>query len=560
MVKLYGKKEGPLACQKLLDLMSSYRTRVPVGIRGGTTEKDTILITYGDMVQQGSEKPLITLNKFLNDTIAGTVSSVHLLPFYPWTSDDGFSVSDYRQVDPALGSWQDVRHLGNSFRMMFDAVINHISSESEWFQSFLRDEKPFNSWFHVVDPQIDLTKVFRPRSGPLLTAFDTTAGTSHVWTTFGPDQVDLNFGNSEVMIAIIDVLLNYVSRGAEFIRLDAIGFLWKKPETNCIHLPETHAAIQLMREVLNIMAPHVCLITETNMSHKQNVSYFGNGTNEAAMVYNFPLPPLTMHAFHTGDTHVLSDWASSLKYPSDEANFFNFMASHDGIGVTPVRGILKDEEIKLMGERVKALGGRISYKDNPDGTKDIYELNINFLNSLAKPGKLDETPVKAKRFLASQAIMLAFKGVPGIYFNSLYGSENWVEGAEQTGRNRTINREKVRYADISADLNDIDSLRSRVFYPYRHMIAVRSSEPAFSPTADQQVFMLHRSLFCILRGQGHDSVLCIQNVTPNPVSLEANMRAIFGESAGWYRNILNNDLFEETLVVEPFGVLWLKLH
>ncbi|MEM8858483.1 MAG: sugar phosphorylase [Chloroflexota bacterium] len=561
LVKLYGRVEGPKACQKLLDLMASYRTRVPFPVsHEKVTERDTVLITYGDMVNHGDEKPINTLTKFLENTVAGTISSVHVLPFYPWTSDDGFSVTDYRKVDANLGDWQDIRRLGKNFRLMFDGVINHISSESEWFKAFLRNEYPFSDWFHVIDPKADLSDVFRPRALPLLTAFDTPSGTRHVWTTFSADQVDLNYGNPEVLLAIIDVLLDYVSRGAEFIRLDAIGYMWKKIGTSCINLPETHIAIQLIRTILEIMAPHVSLITETNVPHAQNISYFGNGKNEASMVYNFSLPPLTLHAFQTANTQVLTRWASELELPSNDVTFFNFMASHDGIGMTPARGLITDAEIKLLSEKAKALGGHVSYKSNPDGSKSIYELNISYINALGKPGAVESDRLKADRFLASQAIMLALKGVPGIYFHSLFGSENWNEGVLETGQTRTINREKLRHVDISADLNDIDSLRSRIFYPYRHMIAVRASEPAFDPFGLQEVYFLHQSLFCVLRGENDDAIFCIQNVTNQPVNVKINMDAIFGQSAGWLRNILDNSLHVEDVEIKPYGILWLKLH
>ncbi len=560
LVQLYGKEDGPKVCQRLLDLMASFRTRVPTNVTKEVSEKDTVLIAYGDMVTQGESKPLEILTKFLENTVAGTISTVHVLPFYPWTSDDGFSVSDYRQVDPNLGCWQDIKRMSLSFRMMFDAVINHISSESEWFKSFLKNEEPFTDWFHVVDPQTDLSDVFRPRALPLLTPFDTSDGTRHVWTTFSSDQIDLNYSNPEVMLAIIDVLLDYVCHGADFIRLDAIGFMWKKVGTECIHLPQTHSAIKLIRAVLELMAPHVSLITETNVPHEQNISYFGNGHNEAQMVYNFSLPPLTLHAFHNEDATVLSRWANGLKLPSEDVTFFNFIASHDGIGVTPAKGLVEDGAIANMAQRVEALGGHVSYKNNPDGSQSAYELNINYLSALGQPGIKESNRLKADRFLASQAIMLAMQGVPGIYFHSLFGSENWADGVKQTGKNRTINREKLRYADVSADLNDIDSLRSRVFYPYRHMIAVRSAEPAFDPHGSQKIFNLHPSLFCVLRGDGADGVFCIQNVSNQPLCIELKGEDIFGASAVWFRNILNNALFEEDIEIKPYGILWLKLH
>lgn len=293
------------------------------------SEQDSILITYGDMVQRPDERPLETLNQFLQETIKGHISTVHLLPFYPFTSDDGFSVVDYKAVNSELGTWDDIAALSIHFDLMFDAVINHISAKSSWFQAFLQDQEPCTDYFTVVDPYVDLSAVFRPRALPLLTPFETPSGTKHVWTTFSDDQIDLNYANPAVLLEVIDVLLDYVAKGAPFIRLDAIGFMWKEIGTSYIHLPQTHATIQLMRTILDEVAPQVALITETNVPHKDNISYFGDGTNEAHMVYNFSLPLLTLHAFYTDNAAVRSKWAASLELPSDKVTFFNFLGSHD---------------------------------------------------------------------------------------------------------------------------------------------------------------------------------------------------------------------------------------
>ncbi len=293
-----------------------------------------MLITYGDQVQAPNEKPLQTLKAFCDSHLPGVLNSIHILPFYPWTSDDGFSVMDYRQIDPVLGTWDDVSSMQN-FRLMFDGVINHISSQSDWFQKFLQDDLLYKDYFIVINGEPDLSQVVRPRALPLLTSFQTTSGEKKVWTTFSSDQVDLNFKNPEVLLEILDILLLYIEHGATFIRLDAIAYLWKEIGTTCIHLPQTHAVIQFLRAAINDIAPHVHLITETNVPHSDNISYFGNGTNEAQLVYNFALPPLILHTFHTGDARILSDWARTLTLPSDKTTFFYFLASHDGIGLNP---------------------------------------------------------------------------------------------------------------------------------------------------------------------------------------------------------------------------------
>ncbi|MDX1522687.1 MAG: alpha-amylase family glycosyl hydrolase, partial [Anaerolineae bacterium] len=345
-------------------------TALPPGER--VTERDAILITYGDQIREPSRSPLQSLAEVFGENLSGVVSGVHLLPFYPYTSDDGFSVVDYLQVDPDAGDWSDLELLRQNFRLMFDAVINHISASSRWFQGFVAGDPAYANYFITEDPATNLSAVTRPRTLPLLTPVDTANGQQHVWTTFSPDQIDLNYSHPPVLLEIIDVLLFYVAHGAELIRLDAIAFMWKEVGTTCIHLPHTHRIIQLFRTILDAVAPNVLLITETNVPHAENLSYFGDGQNEAQLVYQFSLAPLMLHTFYTGDATVLKNWADGLEQLPDTATFFNFIASHDGIGLRPVEGILTPEEVQTLADYTLRHGGQVSYKSNPDGSQSPY--------------------------------------------------------------------------------------------------------------------------------------------------------------------------------------------
>lgn len=455
---IYGQPAGAAITPRLLAMLDAFVARHPPAPprppAERLTENDVILITYGDQVRQADRPPLQTLHETLDTTFAGIVSGVHILPFFPSTSDDGFSVVDYRAVDPALGTWADIERLGQRYRLMFDAVVNHISASSAWFRDVLAGVPGAEARFHILDPATDLRGVTRPRTTPLLTPFETPTGVRYVWTTFSADQIDLNFANPEVLLEMTDVLLAYVERGASLIRLDAIGYLWKEPGTACIHLPNTHRIVQLWRAVLDVAAPDVLLITETNVPHADNVSYFGDGSNEAQLVYQFPLAPLVLHAFASGDATRLSGWARDLAPPTPTTAFFNFLASHDGIGVVPATGILSQSEVQDLCARVERHGGRVSYKTNPDGSQSPYELNCTWFDALSDPAS-GEAPDRAiERFVASQAIMLALQGVPGIYVHSLVGSPNYQRGLEATGRFRTLNREKWTRADLEARLAD----------------------------------------------------------------------------------------------------------
>lgn len=534
---LYGESIITHPLERTRNLLAEYRPRIKPQF-SRLTERDAILITYGDQVRAQNERPLQSLKKFCDLHLTGVLNGIHILPFYPWTSDDGFSVVDYRRVDPALGDWDDVSAMQN-FRLMFDGVINHISSQSGWFQNFLHDDLRYRNYFITIEGEPDLSQVVRPRTLPLLTSYQTPSGEKKVWTTFSADQIDLNFKNPDVLLEILDTLLFYAERGATFIRLDAIAYLWKEIGTTCIHLPQTHAVIQFLRAALNEAAPHVQLITETNVPHSDNISYFGDGTNEAQLVYNFALPPLTLHTFHTGDARVLSDWAKTLTLPSDKTTFFNFLASHDGIGLNPARGILSNADIDSLVNKVIEHSGLISYKQDADGTQSPYELNINYFDALSSPSGNEPIELQVQRFIAAQAIMLSIIGVPGIYFHSLFGSRGWLEGVKQTGRNRTINRQKLQFDELQLQLADENSLRHKVFAKYSELLKTRSSSSAFDPHGTQIIHNLHPAVFAVERisTDGKERIFCLHNVSQKSVSFSVN---------------------EKLIKLEPYQVLWLK--
>jgi len=566
---IYGDENAISIYQRILEQIASFLDGNPNHLRSNSvnrvTEKDAFLITYGDMVQSQESPPLQILTGFFSKYVDGIISTIHILPFFPYSSDDGFSVIDYHKVNPDFGSWEDVASLGNRFRLMFDAVVNHISSKSAWFQGYLEGDPSYNDFFYEADNDFDFTKVFRPRALPVLTSFETKRGMKPVWTTFSADQIDLNYESPEVLSAVLDVILDYASKGADFIRLDAIGFIWKESGTDCLHRPQAHRIVQLIRTVLDIAAPQVSIITETNVPHKENIAYFGDGYNEAQMVYNFSLPPLTLHTFHTGDVQEISNWVKTLSLPSEETTFFNFNASHDGIGLMPVRGILTEAEIEAMADRVEALGGFVSYKNNPDGTQMAYEMNINYLDALGDPDQGDgDTTTKAQRFLCSQAIMLSLRGVPGIYFHSLFGSQNWLDGVKKTGRNRSINREKLDLQKLEKELSDRKSLRHQVFMGYRRILDVRKGNPAFHPCGGQKVLDFHTGIFALLRTSLDESkqAICLHNVTNANIRIEVNLEDLNMDYANNIGDIISEKMYTPTnkrlrLTISPFQVLWL---
>ena len=523
------------------------------------SENDVFLITYGDSLKSQKCNPLMTLNNFLNEHADGVIEYVHILPFYPYSSDDGFSVIDYFKVNEELGDWNDVKRMSNNFKLMFDAVINHISAKSDWFQGYLNGESKYKDYFIEAEDSPELAKVFRPRALPLLTEFATVDGKKQIWTTFSEDQIDLNYKSEDLFLKIVELLLFYVKMGAKAIRLDAIGFMWKELGTSCMHLPQTHEGIKLFRDIFKVVAPETLIITETNVPHKDNISYFGNGHDEAQMVYQFPLPPLVLYSMITGNAGFLSDWASKLELASEETTFFNFLASHDGIGIVPTHGILSDEEREKIIERVQVNGGFVSYKTKEDGSKIPYEMNINYFDAVSRNDADEEENIA--RFICSQAIMLSVVGVPAIYIHSLLGSGNYIEGVKETGRNRTINREKLNIEDLLCELENSNSKRSKVFTSYKDLLKIRKREKAFHPNSQQKVLKLDDRLFALVRGD-NEKILVINNVSEETVETKINLSES-GLSEKQYKDLVaDNDYVPEngilTVTCNPYQVMWLK--
>ncbi|XRG78846.1 alpha-amylase family glycosyl hydrolase [Rossellomorea sp. GAMAL-10_SWC] len=513
-------------------------------------ESDVVLITYGDQFQEDGKPTLETFKKMFDEHLANKFELVHILPFYPYTSDDGFSVVDYKKVNPELGDWSHIENLSKSTRIMFDYVCNHISSKSEWFQGYLNGDSKYKDYFVEMDPSIDLSSVTRPRALPLLSKFNLANGEEkYIWTTFSDDQIDLNFSNPQVLLDMVDVLLFYLEQGAEYVRLDAVGYMWKEVGTSCIHLEKTHEIVKLFRDLLDEAAKGTVMITETNVPHLDNISYFGNGHDEAHMVYQFPLPPLVLYSLHKGNGSALTNWAKNLEGSGEETTFFNFLASHDGIGLNPIRGIIPEEEILSLVEDLKVEGALVNYKKNSDGTESPYEINVTYLDALNKQSSSDE--LRVKKFLLAHSILLTFQGVPAIYIQSMLGSRNDYAGVERTGMNRSINRQKYSFVEIENELNEVGSLRNKIFTELTNIIRIRKEEKLFNPNTKMEVLDLNENVFAIKRVDEEDSIVILHNLSNEKVICSFN---------GKYLNILTEEVeeFNESISLDPYQYIWLK--
>lgn len=556
-VNLYGEEVARSCIERLEMMLGRY------GLKPGKTyghalwdESDVALITYADNIYSSGELPVITLKRFAETYLKDVINIIHLLPFFPYSSDDGFSVINYREVDPNVGSWSAIRELQDHFDLMFDFVLNHVSQKSDWFREFTAGIAPGRHFFITEDPETDLSQVTRPRSSPLLTPFNTRNGKQWVWTTFSEDQIDVNFKEPDLLFEYLDIFFYYLSRKARILRLDAVAFIWKEIGSSCLHLPQAHEIVKLFRDLASEMAPRTLMLTETNVPHQENISYFGDG-DEAHMVYQFSLPPLLLHALSTENTSYLQDWASNLKPPPKGCTYFNFTASHDGIGVRPLTGLIPEKELKHLVERVKNNGGKVSMKRNADGSESPYELNITYFDAF----KRENESLHKAAFLCSQAIALSLQGLPAVYFHSLYGGRNWDKGFKQTQRNRTLNRQKWDYDELVGVLEDPGSIHYAIFKDYRLMLNIRRQVQAFHPDAPQVIHKTASEIFSFDRISldGNRKVRCVFNCSSKDLSLDLKDIGECGKQTHW-TDLISGQVFSDSnssIYLAPFQFVWL---
>lgn len=561
LLTLYGHDAEPLV-ERFYMMVGRYEVGVrPVRSTEQWNENDVVLITYADMVREEGETPLRSLKAFCEQHLTGAVKTVHLLPFYPWSSDDGFSVKAYREVEPEYGNWDDVKALDGSFSLMFDFVLNHCSAQSSWFKDFVSGVQPWKNFFIVMDPATDLSAVVRPRSLPLLTKTNTPRGEAHVWTTFSPDQVDLNWQHPDVLFEMLDVMFFYLSKGARILRLDAVAFLWKMVGSDCLHRPETHEVVKLLRDVLSIVAPDAILLTETNVPHEENISYFGRG-DEAHMVYQFALPPLLLLCLLRNDCTLLRNWAASLPALPDECTYLNFTASHDGVGVRPLQDLASEDDLEWLIGEVKSRGGKVSTRSTSDRGDVPYELNITYASALSDP---EDPQLGDARFLCSQALALSLQGMPAVYFNSLFGAPN--NPIVDEDHKRGINRERWKLDELNETLADAAARESIVFEAYLAMLRRRANHPAFHPDGPQNVIDLGAEIFSVLRWSRdrQDRIFCAFNFTREPQCLPAEallealeIRVSAGDTVRDVLSGLQLTADDKGIVLEPYQAVWLK--
>ncbi|MGK0498737.1 MAG: sucrose phosphorylase [Oceanicoccus sp.] len=558
--RIYPAENASLLALKLINTMGAEVDAVaPKSHRNLWDESDSVLICYGNSVINVEEKPLRTLKRFCDQHLKDAISAIHILPFFPYSSDDGFSVMDYLAVNPSLGDWEEVSDIAADYKLMSDLVINHMSARSRWFDNFKKRIDPGKDYFYEASPDEDLSEVVRPRNSPLLNAVQTADGERHVWCTFSADQVDLNFSNPQVLVEFVNIIRQYLARGVKIFRLDAVAFLWKKAGTPCVHLQQTHEIVKLLRTLIEHHSPDTVIITETNVPNRENLTYFGNA-NEAHVIYNFSLPPLLLYTMLSGDCRHLKTWMMSMPPAQAGTAYLNFVASHDGIGLRPLDGLVSDEQRQQMVDTIKDFGGKVTMRQSREGGDKPYEINVALYDAMKGTIAHGADQWQLARFLCAHIIMMSLEGIPALYIHSLLGTENDYERLEHTSQQRSINRHIWEQKKLEAALADESKHHHQVFDRLLALLKIRRQQPAFHPNATQFTLHLGATVFAFWRQSiaREQSIFCLSNITDREERI--NLADINLISTDQWLDLISGNEFSELdgqLVLAPYQTVWL---
>ena len=476
------------------------------------TQEDIILVTYADTIIENNKSSFFVLNKFLKNYIKNIFSTIHILPFFPSSSDGGFSVIDFFLVDKKHGHWNDIKKISADYKVMVDVVLNHGSRKSKWFKNFLNNKGEGKNFFLSFDKNINVSNVVRARSHKLLQKISTENGFKYVWCTFSPDQVDFNYRNPKVLLMFLNIIKFILGNGPLVFRMDAVAFLWKRIGSSCVNLDQTHAIVRLIRVFLEKLNANSLIVTETNLPFHENLSYFGN-SDEAHLIYNFSLAPLIINTLIKGDSTAFRRWSMSMPPSRIGASYVNFISNHDGLGIRPLEGILNKKDLNIFLDTLKKFGSKFTFRKHKN-TSVIYEANISLVNALSGTIK-GKDKYAFKRYICAHSIMLSYEGIPAIYIHSLFGTKNDNLLYKKTNIKRSINRHIYSYVNLEKELKSINSDLNKVFNNLLELISIRKKQKAFHPNATQYTLNLGKRFFGLWRQSSdkQQSIFAISNIS-----------------------------------------------
>ncbi|MCF8092398.1 MAG: sucrose phosphorylase [Desulfotignum sp.] len=422
------------------------------------------LITYPDSL--GANLP--ELHYVLRKYFLKAVSGVHLLPFYPSSSDRGFAPKTYDEVDPAFGSWDDVEKIGKDFDLIIDFMVNHISRQSVFFQDYIAkganseyadmflsfDKLAPNGW--IKDEDLEKVYTRKPRP-PYLTLERPDGALEKIWCTFDYEQIDLDYDSPKTREIMRKFIIRLARNRPKMIRLDAIAYTTIKVGTNCFFL---EPKIWELLEWFNDFA--AAFDTEILPEVHEHYSYQFKLAQKGYWCYDFSLPMLVLHGIYMNTTRRLKSWLR--KCPRKQITTLD---THDGIGVVDVMELLNQQEIDATLEKLYEKGSNVkkTYSGPEYQNLDIYQVNCTYYSAL---GCDDDA------YITARTIQFFAPGIPQVYYVGLLAGENDIALVEKTRQGRNINRHNYTLEEIR------EEVKKPVVQRLLKLMKFRNSYPAFN--------------------------------------------------------------------------------
>jgi sucrose phosphorylase len=432
------------------------------------------LITYADRLGGGDLK---TLHQLLKGPLAGLFGGIHILPFYYpiHGTDAGFDPVDHTRIDPYLGSWADIKTLGQDVDLMADLIVNHVSSSSPQFLDYSEkgDASIYKNMFLTLASifpsgatEADLMTIYRPRPGlPFSYTVLKNNQKRLLWTTFSKEQIDINVTDPQGEAYLKSVLQTLHDNGIRMVRLDAVGYAIKKAGSSCFMIPETFDFIEHL--AAQAAALNIEILVEIHSHFRRQIEI----ARQVDRVYDFALPPLVLHAIFNCTAHYLKEWLEI-----SPRNAITVLDTHDGIGVIDIGadstdpqnrpGIIPPEELDALVEKIHTnTNGQSRLATGVAASNlDLYQVNCTFYDAL---GRND------RDYLLARAIQFFAPGVPQIYYVGLLAGENDMTLLAKSGVGRDINRHYFMPEEIHR------AIQRPVVQSLFELIRFRNRHPAF---------------------------------------------------------------------------------
>jgi amylosucrase len=516
---------------------------------------------------------------------------LHLMPLFDapeGDSDGGYAVSDYRTVDPRLGTMDDLRALAADLRaagisLVLDFIFNHTSDEHRWAKAALAGDPDARDYYFLFPDRTmpdayerTLREIF-PDKHPGTFTYREAIG-MWIWTTFNIFQWDLNYQNPMVFREMAGEMLYLANAGAEVLRLDALAFTWKEMGTVCESLPKAHTLVQAFNALLRIAAPSLLFKSEA-IVHPDEVARYISG-QECQLSYNPLLMALLWNTLATREVRMLRRSMGYRFKIQPECAWVNYIRCHDDIGWTfddgdaAALGINGFDHRRFLndfytGRFPGSFARGLPFQENPrtgDARISGSLASLAGLESALRAGSSTEIELAIRRICLLHAIILSIGGVPLLYMGDEIGTLNdygYVADAAKSGDSRWVHRPLTDWSQMKRR-QDPATVEGRIYHDLRHLIELRKATPAFGGSTMDVINLGNDHVFAYVRTgateTGSQRLLVLANFTEHTQPVATNELRLYGLDYQFVDLIGGLDvvLGDSPLVLEPYQVMWLK--